>query len=73
MADYERRRNAATMRDYQQNLHLARFRPPPPQEVQLRAALRGRQAETNRFYLAYQGMVPPESFFNPENLGRLMA
>ena len=41
--------------------------------LQLRAALRGRQEDIARFYLAYQGMVPHASFFNRENLGRLTA
>jgi hypothetical protein len=36
-------------------------------------AIRDDQEETNRFYLARQGMIPPDEFFNPENLQRLMA
>jgi len=59
------------MPDYQQNLHMAQFRPLPAEMVRLRAALRGNQADTNRFFLAYQGMIPREEFFNPENLGRI--
>lgn len=73
MAEYERRRNAATLPDFQQNLHMAQFRPPPPEVVRLRAALRGNQEDTNRYLLAYQGMMAPESFFNPDNLGRIVA
>ena len=52
---------------------MAQFRPLPPEQVQLRAALRGRQAETNRFFLAFESMIPPESFFNRENLERIVA
>jgi len=29
--------------------------------------------DTNRFMLATQGMVAPETFFDDENLGRIMA
>jgi hypothetical protein len=30
-------------------------------------------AATNRFYKAREGMIPPESFFNPDNLRSIMA
>jgi 2-polyprenyl-6-methoxyphenol hydroxylase-like FAD-dependent oxidoreductase len=73
LADYERRRNEATMPDYRQNIDLARFNPLPAELSRLRAAIRGDQEATNRFYLAREGMIPRESFFNPENLQRLMA
>jgi flavin-dependent dehydrogenase len=73
MAEYERQRNGATLPDFQQNLHMAQFRPPPPEVVRLRAALRGNQEDTNRYFLAYQGMMAPESFFIPDDLGRIVA
>ncbi|HKE18719.1 MAG TPA: hypothetical protein VKB80_27770, partial [Kofleriaceae bacterium] len=73
MAGYEERRNAATMADYRENLEFARFGAPPAEQVRLMAALRGNQEATNQLFLAREGMIPPESFFNPENLGRLMA
>ena len=72
MAGYEERRNAATLADYRENLALAQFLPPPVDQVRLLAALRGNQEATNRLFLAREGMIPPESFFNPENLGRIM-
>jgi 2-polyprenyl-6-methoxyphenol hydroxylase-like FAD-dependent oxidoreductase len=75
MADYERRRNEAAMAEYRLNLHLARFKPLPPGAQQLRSALRrkGDQEDINRFYLANQGLVPRETFFNPDNLRRILA
>jgi flavin-dependent dehydrogenase len=73
LAGYQRARDSATLPDYRQNLQSARLGPPPMDVLQLRGALRGRQDDIARFYLAYQGMVPPQSFFNPENLGRLTA
>jgi 2-polyprenyl-6-methoxyphenol hydroxylase-like FAD-dependent oxidoreductase len=73
LADYERRRNEAAMPYYQQNLNAARFRPFPPEIYQLRAAVRGNAEETRRFFLARYGMIPPEQFFNPENVQRLLA
>ena len=73
MADYERCRNEATLADYRQNLHLARFQPLPAEQAQLRAALRGNQEATNRFLMATEGMIPRDAFFNPANLQRLGA
>jgi len=72
MAEYEEWRNAATMADYRSNLHLAQFKPPLPDERELIAALQGNPEATNRFFMAREGMIPPETFFNPENLQRLM-
>lgn len=71
--DYERRRNEATMAEFRMNLDLARFTPPPPDQQRLQAALRGDQEATNRFFMAREGMIPPEIFFNPENLQRILA
>jgi flavin-dependent dehydrogenase len=73
LADYERRRNEATLPDYRQNLLAARFDPLPAELLQLRAAVRGDQNATSQFLMALEGMVPREVFFNPENLGRIMA
>jgi flavin-dependent dehydrogenase len=73
LAEYGRQRDAATLADYRRNIEMARLRPLPPDQLRLRAALRGDQAATIRFYLASEGLVPAETFFNPENLGRLLA
>jgi flavin-dependent dehydrogenase len=72
LEQYERRRNEATLADYQQNVQLARLQPPPPEVVALRAALRGNQEQTNMFFLATEGMIPRERFFNPETMQRLL-
>ena len=45
---------------------------PPVKLMQLRAALRDDQETTNRFFMAREGMIPSEAFFNPENLQRIM-
>jgi flavin-dependent dehydrogenase len=70
---YEQRRNEASMAEYRENLHLARFQPVPEETYRLRAALREDPAAARQFFLARQGMIPRESFFNPANLQRLMA
>lgn len=73
LAEYERLRNEATMSDYQQNLHLAQFKPLPAELSRLRLALRGNPKDMNLFFMANEGMIPREAFFNPENLSRIMA
>ena len=73
LSGYETRRNAATAADYQLNVSLASFEPRPEQERQMLAAIAGNQEEMNRFFRAREGMIPPESFFNRENMARLIA
>ena len=68
---YERQRNEATMAEYRENIAQARFAPMPAELIQLRMALRGNHGDTNRFIMAREGMIPPEEFFNPENLQRI--
>src|SRR5215469_13620783 len=69
---YERRRNEATMTEYRDNIAAARFNPVTPELLQLRLALRGNQEDTKRLVMALEGMVPPEEFFNPENIQRIV-
>jgi flavin-dependent dehydrogenase len=71
MARYEQQRNKASMQLYRQNAEQARFQPVPQKELAIRAAIRGDQQATNTFYLALQGMIPREEFFNPANLQQL--
>ena len=73
LADYERSRDAQTMPWYQINLEAAQLGPPSADMQALREALRDSQEDTNLFYMAREGMVPLETFFNPENIQRLMA
>jgi flavin-dependent dehydrogenase len=73
LAGYERQRDEATLPDYHRNILAARLRDRPPDELALRAALRGRQDDIDHFYRVRQGMAPRESFFNDANLARIMA
>jgi len=72
LGDFERRRNEASREDFVENLRLARFEPPPPEQLALRAAIRNDQDAINRFFMAREGLIPREAFFNPENMQRLM-
>jgi 2-polyprenyl-6-methoxyphenol hydroxylase-like FAD-dependent oxidoreductase len=72
MPRYEQRRNEASKRAYQDNLQAAQLKPPPPEVLAIRAALRDKPEERRRFFMAHFGLLPRESFFNPENLQRLV-
>jgi flavin-dependent dehydrogenase len=72
LADYERRRNAASADDYRLNLRAARFEPVPPELRRLRAALRGNEGDTRQFLLACAGLIPREQFFDPANVARVL-
>ncbi len=73
LADYETRRNEATLPEYRVNLERARFTPLRAQERELRAALAGNPEATTQLYLTIEGFAPREAFFNPDNLGRIFA
>ena len=73
LGEYERRRNEAVTPLYELNYQLAALEPPSPQTLQLRAALRGNQADTDRFLGVTAGSVPIQEFFAPENVQRIMA
>jgi flavin-dependent dehydrogenase len=58
LADYERRRNEATLAEYEANIRSARFMPTPPELLARRAAARGNERATTEFYLSWEGRTP---------------
>jgi flavin-dependent dehydrogenase len=72
LADYESRRNAASAADYTANLAEARFTPPRPDVLALRAAIKDKPEEVTRLMKAREGMIDPATFFSPENMQRLL-
>ena len=72
LADYQRRRDEASADDFRDNLDAARFKPARDEVLRIRAAIRDKPEETRQFFMARQGMIPRETFFNPENLERLL-
>jgi 2-polyprenyl-6-methoxyphenol hydroxylase-like FAD-dependent oxidoreductase len=72
LAQYERRRNEASLPLYEMTCEFATLQPPSPEQQQLFAALRHDQEQTNRFFGTIVGTVPIPEFFSPENLGRIM-
>jgi flavin-dependent dehydrogenase len=73
LMDYERRRNEEAMPMYELTCQRAALATPPPEMLQLLAALRGNQTEINRFFGIDAGTVSIPEFFSPENIGRIMA
>jgi flavin-dependent dehydrogenase len=74
LADYEQKRNKTSRPLYYENLARARFTPPPPEFMQVRTALHQsqNQSDINHFTQANLGLIPPNSFFNPENMRRII-
>ena len=73
LADYERQRNERVMPMYEFTCQLASLDPPPPEMLQLYAALSRNQEETNCFMGAIAGTVPIPEFFAPDNVARIVA
>jgi flavin-dependent dehydrogenase len=73
LAGYERARDAATTADFHANVAAAKLGPPPRELLALRAAIRGDEEETRRFFMAHEGRVDRAAYFSQENIGRIMA
>jgi flavin-dependent dehydrogenase len=72
MAAYESQRNAASAQDYTQNIQEARFPPLPATALALRAAVRDKPDEATRMIKARNHMIDPASFYNRENIARIL-
>jgi 2-polyprenyl-6-methoxyphenol hydroxylase-like FAD-dependent oxidoreductase len=73
LADYERQRNEAVGPMYEFTCQQAALAPLPPEMRQLFAALRGNQAETDRFFGTLAGTVSIPEFFSPESTERILS
>ncbi len=74
LAHYEQRRNGRAIPENEANLQAANLEAwDAPDTLRLRAALRNNPADTGRFYAARLQVIPPQEFFAPANLGRIMA
>jgi flavin-dependent dehydrogenase len=72
LADYERRRNEASLPLFEMTCQFATLQPPSPEQQQLFAALRHDQEQTDRFFGTVVGTVPIPEFFAPDNIGRIV-
>ena len=74
LARYEQQRNARAIPENEANLQAAHLEGwDTPDVMGLRAALRDNPIDAGQFYAARLQVIPPERFFAPENLGRIMA
>jgi flavin-dependent dehydrogenase len=73
MAIYERSRNESAKGLYQYTCELAKMDEPSELIRQLFGALRGNQADTDRFFGAFVGTVPVNEFYAPANIDRIIA
>jgi flavin-dependent dehydrogenase len=73
LAEYEARRNAAAMPMYEFTCGLAILEPPSPEMQALFGALRGNQAETNRFLGLVEGTTAIADYFAPDNIARVLS
>jgi flavin-dependent dehydrogenase len=72
LAGYQTKRDAASAADYQANVAQARFVPPNSEMLALRAAVREKPDEATLMVKASMGMIDPQTFFNPDNIRRIM-
>jgi flavin-dependent dehydrogenase len=71
LAEYERRRNEASMPLYELTCEFAKAEPSSPEQQQLFAALRYDQEQPNRLFGTITGTAPIAEFFAPENIGQI--
>ena len=72
LGEYERRRNESAMPLYETTLRAAEYDQHHPRSLELRAALRGNQPDTDLFMGVLTGSVPKEEFFNSQNIRRIL-
>jgi 2-polyprenyl-6-methoxyphenol hydroxylase-like FAD-dependent oxidoreductase len=73
MADYQTTRDEHVFPMYEFTTQLATLQPPPPEMQQLLGAIQGNQEAMDDFISMQVGTLSPADFFDPANLGRLMA
>lgn len=72
LAAHERARNERARPMYELTYQLAALEPPPRDEQELLAALRGNQAATDAYLAAITGGTKLGAFFSDENLARIL-
>ena len=74
MAAYHSARDEHVMAMYEMTFDFAQVdQPPPPETQQLLGAISGNQQAMDDFVSVQAGTLPIPEFFNPENIGRIMA
>lgn len=73
MQAYEDTRNERALPLYHLAIQALSFAPPSPEQMTLLRALQGNQPDTDRFLGVQGGATPAAMFFDPANLGRIIA
>jgi len=72
LAAYEEKRNRSETPYFDLTTQLAALAPPPPELVQLLAALQHNPEQRGRFFSVFAHGVPVEEFFSPENVHKIL-
>ncbi len=72
LAAYEEKRNRSETPYFDLTTQLAALAPPPPELVQLLAALQHNPEQRGRFFSVFAHGVPVEEFFSPENVQKIL-
>ena len=73
MRDYQQTRDQEALPVYEFTDEFAQLEPPPPEMVQLLAAMQGNQDAMDGFISVQAATLPAPEFFSPENTERIMA
>lgn len=73
LAEYEQRRNEATMAIFELTAEMAMLQPPSIEQQQLIGALVGNQPQIDRFIGTIAGTTSISEFFSPENVESIFA
>ncbi|MGH9282566.1 MAG: NAD(P)/FAD-dependent oxidoreductase, partial [Acidimicrobiales bacterium] len=73
MGDHQASRDARVGPIYDFTLQLASFEPPPPELLQLLAAVHGNQDAMDGFARVNAGVTSPAEYFAPDNVARIFA
>src|SRR6185369_13935599 len=73
MGEYQQTRDEHVLAMYEFTVQLASLEPPPPELMQLLAALPGNQEALDQFVRVNAGALSPAEFFAEDNVGRILA
>ena len=73
MKDYQSTRDSAVLPMYGFTTELATLAPPPPERLQLLAAMQGDQEAMDGFVRVTAGAVSPAEFFCPASVEAILA
>jgi 2-polyprenyl-6-methoxyphenol hydroxylase-like FAD-dependent oxidoreductase len=73
LADAQRARDEHALPTYEFTTQMATLEPPPPELQQLIGAMHGNQRAMDAFVSVLAGSLSPVEFFDPANLGAIMA